>query len=430
MLPNKYNAPRAAAPAAVKLRKQRAPKPRAHDFTHADWKADVERRSIVSGERTKRGVAKKKRDAVAAAEEEASHELMAKDRQQPRPPHASQYAQGVWAASQQSVVSPASFLPPSFTAFAIDPRAPPAFAIDPRGPPRGLAFTADLNIPYRYSTAYLSSPNPRRGALPFGPGSSSTPQFSATDAEINNMIITGSAAAVASKGFYVDVQEPGAETKYTEQEDAEEEVEEVDAPDPRVAGKKRKRAPASQKPTEPCLKWTLKEDACLAEAWKTVSIDPITGANQNSDNYWRPSSSSSMSLPRLSRARSGSNAATLSPRTRRPSTTQTRLSSGRPIGNKKAKAARDMAPVAERLQSSIDQCIAHARSHAVVREEKFEARWTAMMKNQDAKLDLLRTNVAAKKRNNDLAFLMGVDTAAMDPLVRAWFIVERAIILN
>jgi hypothetical protein len=48
---------------------------------------------------------------------------------------------------------------------------------------------------------------------------------------------------------------------------------------------KRKAAPkkggGSRKP-----KWRSAEDECLAEAWKTVSIDPISGANQNSDTYW------------------------------------------------------------------------------------------------------------------------------------------------
>ncbi|CAM0879536.1 unnamed protein product [Alopecurus aequalis] len=515
MPPTKYKTPRAAAdPLAVKVRKPRAPKPRQPGFTNAEWKADIDRRSVVSGRRAMRGEAKKKR-GVAAAEEEASRAIMANDRHQPMPPHASQYAQGVWAASQQSVVSPApaSFSPPVWNyssspdyadgdalggfnpntafqarappAFAIDPRAPPAFAIDPQaplafaidphgpppfGPPRGPAFTADLNSPYRYSPAYSSSPNLRHGAFPFGPGSSSTPQFSTTDREINDMIATGSAAAAASEGFYVDSQDLGAETEYnTEHPGVAEEVEEVDAPDPRMAGKRKKRAPTAQKQTKPRLKWTPKEDECLVEAWKTISIDPITVSNQIADNYWRrvkmafderklvDPEFAGLHTERgekamanhwaviqqacnkwhgiqeevVARPESGANIERQNKEAvYNPDAPVTGVAEGRPIGNKKAKAAGNMAPAADRLQASIDQCIADAKSHAVVMEEKSEARWSALMKKQDDKLTLLRTNVATKKRKNELAFLMGADTESMDPMVRAWFMAEHAIILK
>ncbi|KAE8778065.1 putative methionyl-tRNA synthetase [Hordeum vulgare] len=103
---------------------------------------------------------------------------------------------------------------------------------------------------------------------------------------------------------------------------------------------------------------------------------------------------------------------------------------GRPDGTKRAKTARDAAPATERLQSSIEQCIADAKSNAAKREEKSEARWSALMTKQDAKLDLLRTNVVVKKRNTNLAFLMGADVSIVDEQVKVWYLAEHGLILN
>ncbi|KAE8802914.1 putative methionyl-tRNA synthetase [Hordeum vulgare] len=70
------------------------------------------------------------------------------------------------------------------------------------------------------------------------------------------------------------------------EEEGEEEVVEVE-PEPvlKKKGRERKRA-MNAKPAEPRVKWTSKEDECLAEAWKTVSIDPIINANQNTNTSW------------------------------------------------------------------------------------------------------------------------------------------------
>lgn len=80
-----------------------------------------------------------------------------------------------------------------------------------------------------------------------------------------------------------------------------------------------------------------------------------------------------------------------------PGVPVTATTDGRTDGNKKAKAEKDATPATERLKSAIEQCIADARSHAAIREEKSEARWSELLTKQDVKLDLLRTNVAAKK---------------------------------
>ena len=71
---------------------------------------------------------------------------------------------------------------------------------------------------------------------------------------------------------------------------------------------------------------------------------------------------------------------------------------GPPDGNKRAKSVKDTAPATARLHEPIEHCIADAKTRAAQRKDKTEARWSALMTNNAVKLDLLRTNVAAKKR--------------------------------
>ena len=107
-------------------------------------------------------------------------------------------------------------------------------------------------------------------------------------------------------------------------------------------------------------------------------------------------------------------------------------SEGRPDGNKGAKKGKHADAATARVQESIQHCLADAQARAALREEKTEARWSALMSSSAVKLDLLRTNVAAKKRNTDLAFLLGgADMLqSTDEAVKAWYLAERGLILN
>jgi hypothetical protein len=96
------------------------------------------------------------------------------------------------------------------------------------------------------------------------------------------------------------------------------------------------------------------------------------------------------------------------------------------MGNKKAKQVREDASAMEQLQSSIEKCIANVATNdtmreekEVAREEKFDARWDKMFEKQEVKIDLLKTNVVAIKRKEDLA-LLTTDTSSMCTEVKAW----------
>jgi hypothetical protein len=89
------------------------------------------------------------------------------------------------------------------------------------------------------------------------------------------------------------------------------------------------------------------------------------------------------------------------------------------IGNKKAKLARDDAPAAKRLQSSIEKSIAGVATNNAAREEKYDARCTMIFEKQGVKIGLLKTNVAAIKRKEYLA-LLTADTSSMCAEVKAW----------
>ncbi|XP_020162209.1 uncharacterized protein [Aegilops tauschii subsp. strangulata] len=480
-------------------------------MSNADWKAEVRRREVVTTDRRNRLNAKRARHRAAAVEQvEASRAGM----MNPPGGHAPQAA---W--SQQSVRSPAIFLSlpqpwgcapsPGYTGDDAHGGFNPniTFPHGHRASPSSLNPDQRTHSPAFTDVQYPRTPPLCRGALHFSQASSlhfSNPD--ATEAGMEEIITSGSAAA-ASPGFQAQDDTTDLAGDMDDELDYGEEEEE---PAPAPARKGKRRSGGGGRTGEPRVKWASKEDECLAEAWKTVCLDPITGMNQNADTYWERIKSefderklvdpyfATIHMKRGSKAmanhwaiiqtacnkwhgiaeeiaarpKSGANVESQMVRmfamyrqdsntdqefkylhvfsriekcekwtdirrilakakeTYKPDAPTPGAADGRPDGNKRAKTTKDAAPATEQLHASIEQCIADAKNHAARREEKSEVRWSPLMTNNAVKLDLLRTNVAAKKKNTNPAFLMGADMSTMDEQVKAWYLTERGLILN
>jgi hypothetical protein len=144
------------------------------------------------------------------------------------------------------------------------------------------------------------SPALRRGPLSFSHGMPPS-----NNGVMHDMITSGSMAAASSPGFFTQEEARATEAVAAasrgcidglgdatqdidkEEEDQAQVDEEDDAPEPTSMAKGRKKRKKNSPPTEPRIKWTGKEEECLAEAWKTVSMNGIIGANQNFDTWQR-----------------------------------------------------------------------------------------------------------------------------------------------
>jgi hypothetical protein len=93
-------------------------------------------------------------------------------------------------------------------------------------------------------------------------------------------------------------------------------------------------------------------------------------------------------------------------------------SAGRPIDNKKAKAAVLEAASSDKLASSIDKYISDVSSNLTTRAEKSDQRWKSILLKQDEKIELEKEKVVVKKRKEDFKILTA-DTSNMDDEVKA-----------
>jgi hypothetical protein len=245
---------------APKARKSRAPKERPPGWTNAAWVADVERRQTETrgrAEREKKLAAKR-----AAADEQARLVSMSMNMGQPR---IGQFP-GPWP-TQGTIGSPSTYSPASPAMFHESYIA-------------GMSrFTPS---PPEYDVAMHKGISPvlRRGPLSFSSGMPPP-----NDGVMHDMITSGSMAAASSPGFFtqeearamevvavrgaVDDQNDGFEDGTYVDEEEEEQVdldEEDDAAEPTPTFKGRKKRKKNSPPTEPRVKWTGKEEECLAKA--------------------------------------------------------------------------------------------------------------------------------------------------------------------
>jgi hypothetical protein len=91
------------------------------------------------------------------------------------------------------------------------------------------------------------------------------------------------------------------------------------------------------------------------------------------------------------------------------------------LSQKKWKELKKAGHPIERLQASFDKCWAGARAHATGRDDKYDTWWKEMLANQGVRIALLKATSMEKKRNTDLAFLIGGNDGQMDEETRAWY---------
>jgi len=97
---------------------------------------------------------------------------------------------------------------------------------------------------------------------------------------MKDIIAAGSEAhvVVGSEAFFAE------DTDFAQRDD-EVDVEEETQASEDLGGKGKKKRKSGE-PSVGRYKWAPKEYECLAEAWKMVSMDPITSSNQSGDTYW------------------------------------------------------------------------------------------------------------------------------------------------